>query len=169
MEYGNPSKSKSLVKKIIIYQMPLFERIMGSFSAIGLTSIPLLCIIMGVEEIFSLVFLLLIMIIYSIYMFFCVFKTYICLDLANKKLIIREFLTKKQEFSLNNFKDIKIVEDKQYKDLFVIDITFAGYHEKIQSWSTHPSCRLAMFNMYERQTKRLKKFISQCEEYLKNI
>ena len=168
MEYGNHSKSKSLVKKIIIHQMPLFERIMGSFSAIGLTSIPLLCIIMGIEEIFSVAVFLLIMIIYSIYMFFCVFKTYICLDLVNKKLIIREVLTKKQEFPLNNFKDIKIVQDKQYKDFITIDINFVGYNKKILSWFTDPSCRLAMFNMYERQTKRLKKFISQCEEYFNN-
>ena len=108
------------------------------------------------------------MIMYSIYMFFCVFKTYICLDLANKKLIIRELLTKKQEFPLNNFKDIKIVQDKQYKDFITIDINFVGYNKKILSWFTDSSCRLVLFNMYERQTKRLKKFISQCEEYFNN-
>lgn len=166
---GQNLKKHCLNRKVIIYQMPLFERIMGIFSAIGLTLIPIVCLFIGVEKIFEMVILLLVMLMYSVFMFFCAFKTYICLDVDNKKIIIREFPgIKKQELPLDNLKEIKISDDTQYKNLFTLDINYVGYSKKINSWSTHPSCRLAMFNVYGRQTKRLKKFILKCEKYLKN-
>lgn len=166
---GQNLKKHCLNKKITIYQMPLFERIMGLFSAIVLTSIPLICIFIGVEKIFAIVILLLVMLMYSIFIFFCAFKTYICLDVNNKKIIIREFPgIKKQELPLDNLKELKISDGTQYKNLFTIDINYIGYSKKINSWSTHPSCRLAIFNVYGRQTKRLKKFILKCEKYFKN-
>ena len=166
---GHNLKKHRSNNKVIIYQMPLFERIIVMLSAIGLTSIPLICIFIGVEKIFSMVILLLAMIVYSVYMFFCAFKTYICLDVYNQKIIIREFSgIKKQELPLDNLKDIKISEGAQFKDLFTIDVNYVGYSKKIDSWSTHPSCRLAMFNVYGRQTKRLKKFVLKCEKHFKN-
>ena len=165
---GQNLKKHCLNKKIIIYQMPLFERIMGLISAIVLTSIPVSCLVIGVEK-NAVVILLLAMLMYSIYIVFCAFKTYICLDVSNKKIIIREFPgIKKQELPLDNLKELKISDGTQYKDLFTIDINYVGYSKKINSWSTHPSCRLAMFNVYVRQTKRLKKFILKCEKHLKN-
>lgn len=166
---GQNLKKHCSNKKIIIYQMPLFERIMGLISAIVLTSIPVICLFIGVEKTFAMVILLLVMLMYSIFMVFCAFKTYICLDVSNKKIIIREFPgIKKQELPLDNLKELKISDGTQYKNLFTIDINYVGYSKKINSWSTHPSCRLAMFNVYGRQTKRFKKFIIKCEKYLKN-
>lgn len=145
---GQNLKKYCLNKKIIIYQMPLFERIIGLFSAIVLTSIPLICLFMGVEKIFAMVILLLVMLLYSIFIFFCAFKTYICLDVDNNKIIIREFPgIKKQELPLDNLKELKISGGIQYKNLFTIDINYVGYSKKINSWSTHPSCRLAKFNV----------------------
>ena len=55
-----------------------------------LTSIPIICLISGFEKVFEMIILLLVMIVYCIFMFFDVFKTYICLDIKNNKLIIRE-------------------------------------------------------------------------------
>ncbi len=166
---GQNLKKHCLNKKIIIYQMPMLERIMALISAIVLISIPVICLFIGVEKIFAIVILLLVMLLYSIFMFFCAFKTYICLNTNNKKIIIREFPgIRKQELSFDKLKELKISDGKQYKNLFTIDINYIGYSKKINSWSTHPSCRLAIFNVYGRQTKRLKKFILKCEKYLKN-
>ena len=87
---------------------------------------------------------------------------YICLNTNNKKIIIREFPgIRKQELSLDKLKELKISDGKQYKNLFTIDINYIGYSKKISSWSTHPSCMLAIFNVYGRQTKRLKKIYSK--------
>jgi len=167
---GQNLKKHCLNKKIIIYQMPLFERIIGLFSAIVLTSIPVICLFIGVEKTFTMVILLLVMLMYSFFVFFCAFKIYICLDWNNKKIIIREFPgIKKQELPLDNLKEIKISEGIQYKNFFTIDINCVGYSKKINSWSTHPSCRLAIFNVYGRQTKRLKKFILKCQTFLTTV
>ncbi len=165
---GNGLKNKSMNKtKVIIYQMPLLERIMGIFSAIFLTLIPIACLILGFERKLEMIILLLVMIAYCAYMYFLVFKTYMCLDIKNKKLIIREFPgIKKRELSLENIKGIQISDDPQYKQSFTIDINYMGYTEKIISWSAHPTCRLALFGVYRRQTKRLKKFAKKCNAYL---
>ena len=166
---GQKLKKDYLNKKIIIYQMPIFERIMGLFFAIVLTSIPVICVFIGVEKIFPMIILLVIMLMYCIFIFFCAFKTYICLDIVNQKIVIREFPgVKKQEFPLDGLKELKISDGLQCKSLFTIDLNYIGYSKKINSWSTHPSCRLAMFNAYNRQIKRLKKFILKCEKYLTN-
>lgn len=64
-------------KKVIIYQMPLFERIMGIYSAVILTAIPIICLIIGVEKIFETIILLFAVIAYCIFIYFIAFKTYI--------------------------------------------------------------------------------------------
>lgn len=149
--------------------MPLFERIMGIFSAIVLTSIPLVCLLIGVEKILESIVLLLVMIMYSIFMFLCVFKTYICFDTENKKVVVREFPgTNRQKLSLERVIDIRISEGTQYKELFTIDVDYDGKTKQIISWSAHPTCRLAMFNVYHRQMKRLNKFVLKCNEYLRD-
>lgn len=165
---GRNLKRKFLNKKIIIYQMPLFERIMGLFSIIVLTLIAVFGLINCVEK-FEMSILLCAVLIYSGLMFFCIFKTFICLDISNKIIIIREFPgIKKQVLSLYNFKNIKISDGIQKNQFFTIEINYVGYSIKIDSWSTHPSCRLAFFNVYRRQVKRLNKFILRCERSLKN-
>lgn len=155
-------------KKIIIYQMPLFERIMAVFSAIVLSAIPIIGLILGFERIGGMIILLLAMIVYNVFIFFISFKTYICLDVKEKKLIIRENVgLKKEELFLDGITDMKVSEGTTVKTLFTIDINYENYTKKIISWSAHPTCRLAMFSVYKRQTKRLKKFTNKCNEYLK--
>lgn len=168
MMVGNGLKNKYLNNKIIIYQMTLMDRVLGVWSGILLTSIPIICLISGFENVFAMIILLLVMIVYCIFMFFNIFKTYICLDIKNNKLIIRETPGfKKEEFVLENINSIEVSDGVYTKEFFTIDINMTGYTRKISSWSVPPKSRISMFGGYKRQTKRLKKFIFKCEKYLK--
>jgi len=165
------SKRESL-NKITIYQMPVFEKIMGTISVLVLTPLPVIALILSLyetkKEFILVLFLLFAMILYSVLMYFSIFKTYIRLDTENKKLIIRESPGIKEEhIRLDNLIDIKVSDNVKYKELFTIDICCKGYTKKIISWSAHPSCRLAMFGVYRRQTKRLKRFAKECNDYIK--
>ena len=101
-------------------------------------------------------------------MFFNIFKTYICLDIKNNKLIIRETPGfKKEEFVLENINSIEVSDGVYTKEFFTIDINMTGYTRKISSWSVPPKSRISMFGGYKRQNKRLKKFIFKYEKYLK--
>ncbi|MBQ7761532.1 MAG: hypothetical protein IJ400_05705 [Clostridia bacterium] len=164
---GKNLKRQNLNKKIIIYQMPILERILGIFSALFLTAIPIVGLILGFERKGAMIILLLLMISYCVFMYFTIFKTYICLDVESNKLIVREsFGFKKEELSLDSLISITVSDGMQVKKLFTIDINFRNSTKKIISWSAHPTCRLAMFRVYERQTKRLKSFSDKCNEYL---
>lgn len=168
MMVGNGLKNKYLNNKIIIYQMTLMDRVLGVWSGILLTSIPIICLISGFEKVFTMIILLLVMIVYCIFMFFNIFKTYICLDIKNNKLIIRETPGfKKEEFALENINSIEVSDGVYTKEFFTIDINMTGYTRKISSWSVPPKSRISMFGGYKRQIKRLKKFIFKCEKYLK--
>lgn len=168
MMVGNGLKNKYLNNKIIIYQMTLMDRVLGVWSGILLTSIPIICLISGFENVFAMIILLLVMIVYCIFMFFNIFKTYICLDIKNNKLIIRETPGfKKEEFVLENINSIEVSDGVYTKEFFTIDINMTGYTRKISSWSVPPKSRISMFGGYKRQNKRLKKFIFKCEKYLK--
>ena len=67
-------KNKFLNKKIIIYQMTMIDRILGVWSGILLTIIPIICLILGFEQVIGMIILLLVMIVYCVFMFFNVFK-----------------------------------------------------------------------------------------------
>jgi hypothetical protein len=119
------------------------------------------------EELLKAFIILIAMLIYCVFAYFCVFKAYICLNVADNKLIIREdFGFKKTELCLDKFSDIKISDGIQCKELFTIDIKYDGHTQKIVSWSASPTCYLAMFSLYKRQTQRLKKFCEECNQYL---
>lgn len=149
--------------------MPLFERILAVFSAIVLSAIPIIGLLLGFERRGGMIILLLAMFAYDVYIFFISFKTYICLDIEKNKLIIREdFGIKKEELFLDGIIDIKVSDGITIKTLFTIDINYGIYTKKIISWSAHPTCRLAMFGVYKRQTNRLKKFTNMCNNYLRN-
>lgn len=159
--------------KITIYQMPLLERVLGLFSVMVLLPLPILGLSIPLysnsNELLLVIILLISMIIYSIFMYLNIFKTYICLDVQNQKLIIRESPGfKKEELYTDNIIDIKVSDGIKYKELFTIDINYGSYTKKINSWSAHPTCRLAMFGVYRRQTKRLEIFAKLCNEYLNN-
>ena len=155
--------------KIIVYQMPLFERLLGAFSAIALIVIPLAYLFVPLyknQKEFALgIVILVTMIAYCVFMYMCIFKTYICFDLCSNKLVIREFLQTKKEIPLTDIAHLTLSEDLIHKGIFSLDINRTSYTQKIFSWSTHPSCRLAMFRVYERQTKRLRIFVDKCNQY----
>ena len=160
-------KNTAPEKKIRIYQMPVLERILGIFSAIVLTAIPISGLILGFERIGGMVILLLAMIVYDVFVFWISFKTYICLDLKENKLIIREdFGIKKEELFLDSITNIEVSDGTNVKTLFTIDIHYGSHTKKIISWSAHPTCRLAMFRVYKRQTERLKRYIAKVNTYL---
>lgn len=155
--------------KIIVYQMPLLERFLGAFSAIVLLAIPLAYLFIPLYE-NSKEFMLGIVIFaavtaYCVLMYLCIFKTYICLDISGNKLVIREFLQAKKEIPLTDVASLTVSDDLMRKGVFSLDINRIGYTQKILSWSTHPSYRLAMFRVYERQTKRLRRFVDKCNQY----
>ena len=167
MTDGIGLKNKSLNKKIIIYQMTLMDRILGVWSGILLTTIPIICLILGFEQVFGMIILLLVMVVYCVFMFLNVFKTYILLDTKNNKLIIRETPgLKKEELFLENILSIKVSDGIYNREFFTIDINMVGYTKKISSWSVPPKSRISMFGGYKRQTKRLRKFCEECNKYL---
>lgn len=154
--------------------MPLFERIMVVLSALVLTALPILGLTLPLyenkKELMLCIVILFAAILYCVFVYFEIFKIYICLDIINQKLIIREYPgIKKEEISIIYVNDLKVSDGKEYKDLFALDINCKGFTKKISSWSTYPTRRLAMFNVYNRQTRRLIKFAERCNEYLKNI
>ena len=157
--------------KIIIYQMPLFERILAIFSAIFLSVIPAAFLLIplhhNTQELLLGIAVLIAVLAYDVYTFFCVFKTYICLDIYGKKLIIREFLQAERVVGLEDVACLAVTFDPKYNNIFSLDINHSSYTEKITSWSTHPSCRLALFCVIERQTKRLRNFVRKCNQHIK--
>lgn len=165
--YGKGLKNKFLNNKIIIFQMTLMDRILGVWSGILFIALPIIGLILGFEPVIEMIILLLVMIAYCVFMFYSVFKTYICLDIKNNKLVIREMPGfKKEELSLENVISIVVSDGVYTKNFFTIDIKTPRYTKKISSWSTPPESRISMFGGYKRQTKRLKKFCTQCDKYL---
>ncbi len=124
--------------KVIIHQMTLIDRILGVWSGILFTILPIMGLILDFEQVFVMIILLLVMIVYCVYMFFSVFKTYICLDIKNNKLIIRETPGfKKEELFLENIISIEVSDGVYTKEFFTIDINILGYTKKI----SHGRCR----------------------------
>ena len=156
--------------KIIIYQMPMFERILALFSAIFLSVIPCLYLFIplfgNTKELFLGITGLIAVLAYDIYTYFCVFKTYICFDVCGKELVIREFLQTEEVVRLEDVTCLAVTLDPKYHNIFSLDINHRSYTQKITSWSTHPSCRLALFRVNERQVKRLRDFAYKCNQHL---
>lgn len=168
MIYGNGLKNKYLNKKrIIIYQRPLIERIL-TIGQYLLILIPIVCLILGYEHVIETIIILLVLIVYCIYINYIAFNTYICLDLVNNKLIIKEYPgIKKQEYNLDYIMNITISDAKYYNKYFTIDINFKTFTKKIKSWSwSSRSSKMTLFGGYKIQTKRLKKFCEECNRYL---
>lgn len=164
---GQNLKNHCSNKKIIIYQMTMVDRILGIWSGILFTTIPIISLILGCEKVIEKIIVLLVMIVYCFFLFFDVFKTYIYLDIKSNKLIIRENPGfKKEEFFLENIISIKVSDGAYTKEFFTIDIIMPGYTKKIKSWSVPPKSKISMFGGYKRQTKRLKKFCEKCNAYL---
>lgn len=149
----------------IIHKLPLSGRIMSIFSAIMLTALPIVMLILGFEPKINAVIILFAMLLYCFLTFLNVFKRYICLDIDNQKIIIREG-TKKEELSMINLTELQVVDDQKY-NLFSLNIIFGGYIKKDFSWSTGPDSGV-LFGTLRGQRKRLEKFCEECNQYLKN-
>lgn len=82
---------KSMAKtKIIIYQATLLDRIIYILSGIGLFGFFIMFLTTKTGNYLIWITLLVINFIYCIYSYLILFKTFICLDIKNNKLIIRE-------------------------------------------------------------------------------
>ena len=158
--------SKKKLNKIIIYQLPLFEKIVYLTSALGLTSISIFCLFIDIRIVLK-IFLLLAMFSYNVGIFYLVFKTYICLDLLNKKIIIRECPGfRKEEISLIGIINFSVLYDEKAKHYY-LNIRYSYFEKKIDSWFIMREAMLVLFPNI-RQSKRLKKFADECNEYLLN-
>ena len=160
--------------KIKIYQYPLADRILTAFSAISLPFLLISCIITKLYEDYKELLMMLLvlgaLLIFAIYAWFLVFKTYICLDKEKNIIEIREFPgTKKEIFSLYGLIDVKVSNDSysKSKKVFTFDLNYIGYTKKITSWSSGPGS-LPLLGGYLRQRKRLEKFVIECNKYIKN-
>ena len=167
----NKSKMECSAKKLKIYQLPLVTRIAMLFSAACLTAVTVVALFMGFLKIWQSIAILIVMLGYSTYIYFLVFKMYICLDFGKNKLIIREFPgCKRKEIDIFYIKEIRFSDGmpERNKKWFTIDIVCRGFTERIASWSGYSfGGRLVMFNVYNRQKRRLLKFIKECDEVLK--
>ncbi len=167
---GNGSRNNFLNKKLIIYQLPLFERTAFLLSAIFLTAIPVICLCLpnAYEDQTHIIFivLLLAMIVYDIYIFFGVFKLYVCLDFKCNKLIVRERIGfKKWEVPLVNVKSLCVTEGQN--GYFTFDVKVNSTNIKLKGFCETTFGRGGVpFNGYKRQTNRLKKFCDEVNLYL---
>ena len=163
---GNGLKNKSLNNNtfLIIYKMPLIERIMGILSPIILIIIPIVCLFLNYEDKFNMIVLLIVLLFLGFVMYLSTFKTYICFDIENKKIIISEGL-KKEELSTFGLMNITVETDKKDTKLFSLNYNFIGYSKKDYGWSTGPSSRV-LFGSIKTQRIRLEKFCEECNKYL---
>lgn len=163
------SKSDYL-DKIIIYQMTLLDKLAGVFSALLLVAFSIECLILDFEyKLGMTILLLLFMIVYCVFIYFDIFKTYVCLDIPNNKLIIREMPgVKKEEIFLDNIISLTVSDGIYAKECFTFDVNMHGYTKKIDSWSVPPSSKISIFSGRKGQRKRLEKFCEECNQYLNN-
>ena len=92
------------------------------------------------------------------------------LDFNQHVLIIKEFTQIKDEkLDLDCIIEFQLVDGRsdKFKEEFTINIICKGFTKSISSWSIGIGDRLVLFNNYNRQKKRLLKFIKECNEALK--
>ena len=162
---GNGLKNKSMNNtRLIIHKMPLLDRIIGLFSPVILTIIPIVCLVTNYEDKINSIILLIALLIFSFVMYLSAFKTYICFDLDSNKITISEGL-KKEEFSIYGLMSITVETDTQYPKLFSLNYNFIECSKKDYGWSTGPSSRV-LFGTVRTQRRRLEKFCEECNRYL---
>ena len=162
---GNGLKNKSLNNTcLIIHKMPLLDRIIGLFSSIILTIIPIVCLVLNYEHKINMIILLIALLFFSFVMYLSAFKTYVYFDVDNNKITINKGL-KKEELSTFGLLSITVDTDTKYPNLFSLNYNFLGYSKKDYSWSTGPSSRI-LFGSVRTQRRRLEKFCEECNKYL---
>ena len=164
---GNGSKNKSLNKTcLIIYNMPLLDRILGLFSSVILTIIPIVCLFLNYEHKFNMIILLIALLFFCFIMYLDAFKRYICFDVDNNKITINKGL-KKEELSTLWLTSITVETDTKCPNLFSLNYNFLGHSKKDYGWSTGPSFRV-LFGSVRTQKRRLEKFCQECNKHLNN-
>lgn len=162
---GNGLNNKFLNKsQMVLHKMPLIERILGVFSAIFLMCVPIICLYLGYENKKNMIFLLIASIVYCVIIYFDTFKTYICFDPNNEKIVIRHGLEKK-EICSDMLIDFQVEDDPENKKMFILKINFVGRTVEDHSWSTGYKSRV-MFGSLCTQRKRLEQFCNKCNSYL---
>ncbi len=162
----NLRKFYSNENRLIIYQSPLADRLMGMQSIIMFIFISFIGFIKSTEGKTILFFGFLLTLILGFVMFFVLFKSYICCDFKKNKLIIRHYPGfKKEEINLECVKGIYIIDldNDKNKDLFSIDIVCSNHVKKILSWSIGPGT-LPFFGSKISQKKRLIEFANLFNE-----
>ena len=162
---------KKEFKRIVIYMTPVFERVTILTTFFFLTVLSVIGVFMLEDHRGKSVVVFLLMLIFDL--LFCIdtFRSYIALDPKKGLLTVREFFgTKKEEFDLSTVCRIEISDGVVGFDenAFTVDIVGKGYTQKIDSWSTYPGLRSAMFCARRRQRKRLTLFADRCNAYLEN-
>ena len=161
---------KGSLNRITLYQLPLGAQILYLCAAIGLTFLPIFGIIVLEEKVKALL-ILLVLLIFDVYIFFLVFKTYIRVDFSKNQLIIREFpgFTKKV-INLSDISQMSVYASGSASskyEFFTFSILHSGGNYRINSWSTGALRGFKlMFNNNRRQVKRLEKFCEKCNQYL---
>ncbi len=144
--------------------MPLLDRIIGLFSPFILMIIPIVCLFLNYENKISMIILLIALILFCFIMYLSAFKTYICFDVNNNKIIISRGL-KKEELSILGMTSITVETDTKYPNLFYLSYNYVGYSKKDYGWSTGPSSRV-LFGSIKTQRIRLEKFCEECNKHL---
>lgn len=163
-------KKYSNRKKLILYQTPLLERTLGICAIVFFNCLSIWGVFASLFSIFEAILLIVVTMAVSVYMI-CTFRSHIAIDFENNNLLICEFpgITK-EVISLPQINKIMFSYDIQKKLILTIDILKTnGNTVKIYSWGGPWGLRYLFFNSFSRQTKRLEKFISECNEYLISI
>lgn len=93
---GNCLKNKSFNNiRLIIHKMPLLDRVIGLFSSVVLTILPIVCLILNYEHKMNMIILLIALLVFSFVMYLKAFKTYICIYVDNNKITINKGLKRK--------------------------------------------------------------------------
>ena len=173
--------TKGRKKAIKLYQVPLFERILTILFFNG-ALIFLIWLVtpwsrsFASEYFFEGLIALIAVPIEAWYIYFVLFRCYIRFDIEKGKVTLREIpyensnklfpSAKKTEYNISFIKEMKFTRgNKKFKEISTIDILrYNGVSTKITSWREG---NMVIFFTYNRQAKRIEKFLDKCNRALK--
>ena len=165
-------KSKKISSNnITLYQLPTIARITAITSAIGLSALSILGLLLfdvncEREEFFMSLALFFFICLYDVYIYFLVFKTYLRMDFISNVIVIREFPGFHQHLiKIDHTKEIR-VENNEERHVFSIIVYSQGGIKRIDSWSMGTPGFKLLFNNNARQIRRLEEFCSKCNYHL---
>ncbi len=166
MEAVKSNSTEQYSKKCIrIYQLPLANRILNVVVSLCFTAfaVALICLQISYAWLF-----LIFVIAFSVGLYFGTFQTYISIEPDKNLLIIKEPPGyKAKKIDLIYVKKLVFSDGIREKTHFTVDIVCKGFTEKISSWNfISPYNSFVLFNVYNRQKKRLEKFIAQANDLL---